>query len=338
MRTPPTAPRRRPAPDLKDDPVGWLDANPELSNRQVARAALARFADEDPAVVLLEGDLGGGSDPFRERHPARYLNLGICEPTLIDVACGMSRIGWKVFAHTFASFGALRAAEQVRLGMAYHGCPVCLICDYGGLSGAFFGPSHHAIEDLALMRALPGLTIISPADGLETIEALRALIAHERPAYVRLGRNRVSRLPRPGREFVIGKGLWLRNGSDTLLIAHGEVPVAYAMETAELLEAAGVSAGVVNLHTLKPLDERLLEEEAARPVRLLATVEEHSIVGGVGAAICEVISRLRTPARVLRFGVQDRYDSCAGTQESLLAEHGLTPARMASRIVAALVE
>lgn len=321
--------------DLAVAPEAWLEENPTLSNRQVFRHALARFADDDDSVVLLEADLAGGGDAFEARHPGRFINLGICEATMLDAACGMAAAGHKVFAHTFAAFGAMRACEQVRLGLAYGRANVKLVCDYGGLSGAFFGPTHHAIEDLAILRAMPGMTVVSPADALETVQAIRALVDFEGPVYLRLGRNRVSRLgvARPG--FQLGRAMVLREGNDVGLVAHGEVGVAVALEAAGLLEAQGVSARVVNLHTLKPLDTAALQETAER-TRLLVTVEEHSVIGGLGGAVCEAVCELGLGTRVLRVGIQDRYDATAGSHEELLKRHGIDGAALAEQVLHAL--
>lgn len=321
--------------DLSAAPEAWLRENPKLSNRQIFRHALARFAEQDPRLVLLEADLGGGGDPFEARHEDRYFNLGICEATMLDMACGMAHVGHVVFAHTFAPFGAMRACEQVRLGMAYPRANVKLVCDYGGLSGAFFGPTHHAIEDLAILRAMPGMLVFSPADGLETILATRAMIDHAGPVYMRLGRNRVSRLEEPRGGFTLGRALCFREGSDVGLIAHGEVGVSVALEAAQRLEALGVSARVVNMHTLKPLDEVAVLETAER-VRLLVTVEEHTILGGLGGAVCETVCSQGLGRRVLRIGIQDRYDLLAGSHESLLRGHGLDGAAVAERVLDSL--
>ena len=321
--------------DLAVTPEAWLGENPTLSNRQVFRHALARFADEDPRVVLLEADLAGGGDPFEARHPGRFINLGICEATMLDVACGMAATGQVVFAHTFAAFGAMRACEQVRLGMAYGRANVKLVCDYGGLSGAFFGPTHHAIEDLAILRAMPGMTVVSPADALETVRAIRALIDLDGPVYLRLGRNRVSRREHSWPAFELGRAMCLREGDDVGLIAHGEVGVAVALDAAGRLEAQGVSARVLNMHTLKPLDEAALQETAER-TKLLVTVEEHSVLGGLGGAVCESVCSLGLGVRVVRAGIQDRYDATAGSHEELLQRHGLDGAALAERILHAL--
>ena len=320
--------------DLATSPEMWLSENPTLSNRQVFRHALARLADLDPRIVLLEADLAGHADPFPVRHANRFFNLGICEATMVDIACGMARLGHVVFAHTFASFGVMRACEQVRHGMAYSQANVKLVCDYAGLAGAFFGATHHAIEDLAILRAMPGITILSPADGLETILATKAIACHDGPVYMRLGRNRVSRLQmRTG--FEIGRASCLREGSEVGIIAHGEVGVAIALSTARHLEDRGISSRVLNMHTLKPLDEAAIEETAER-TRLLVTVEEHNVLGGLGGAVCEVVGSLGLGRRVVRLGLQDRYDSTAGSHEYLLLGHGLDGALAAQRIATLL--
>lgn len=330
MTSPPLA-----GADLASAPNAWLSENPGLSNRQIFRHALARFADQDPRVVLLEADLAGGGDPFEARHRERFFNLGICEATMLDMACAMAHLGHVVFAHTFASFGAMRACEQVRLGMAYPRANVKLVVDYGGVAGAFFGPTHHAIEDLAILRAMPGMTVLSPADGLETILATRALVDFEGPVYMRLGRNRVSRLDISRTDFEIGRAICLKDGSDVGLIAHGEVGVAVALDAAQHLERQGVSARVVNMHTLKPLDEAAVLETTER-TSLLVTVEEHNVLGGLGGAVCEVVCAHGLSRRVIRLGIQDRYDSIAGSHEHLLLSHDLDGALAAQRIMSSL--
>jgi len=320
--------------DLATTPEQWLAENIALSNRQIFRHALARFADVDARIVLLEADLAGNGDPFPARHGNRFFNVGICEATMIDMACAMAKLGYIVFAHTFAPF-VMRACEQVRNGMAYGQANVKLVCDYGGVAGAFFGPTHHAIEDLAILRAMPGMTVLSPADALETVHATQAIASHDGPVYMRLGRNRVSRLQVPRVTFEIGRANCLKEGSDVGIIAHGEVGVAVALCTAQQLEDMGVSALVMNMHTLKPLDEAAVAETAHR-TRLLVTVEEHNILGGLGGAICEVVCSLGLGRRVLRLGLQDRYDAYAGSHEYLLRGHGLDAEVAAQRIVALL--
>lgn len=321
--------------DLVSAPEQWLAEHPDLSNRQIFREALARFADFDPRIVLLEADLAGNADPFPARHGNRFFNVGICEATMIDMACAMAKLGHIVFAHTFAAFGVMRACEQVRNGMAYGQANVKLVCDYGGLAGAFFGPTHHAIEDLAILRAMPGMTVLSPADGLETIHATRALVAHHGPVYMRLGRNRVSRLEIPRAPFEIGRASCLKEGSEVGIIAHGEVGVAVALRTAQHLEDKGFSVRVINLHTIKPVDETTIAETAQR-TRLLVTIEEHNILGGLGGAVCEVVGSLGLARRVLRLGLQDRYDTVAGSHEYLLRGHGLDAEAAAQRIATLL--
>ncbi|MBU8898142.1 hypothetical protein DRW03_26065 [Corallococcus sp. H22C18031201] len=325
----------RPGADLAETPEVWLREHPELASRLVFRHAAARFAELDPRIVFLEADLGGGADPFESRHPGRYFNLGICEATLVDVACGMARVGHVVIAHSFAPFGVMRACEQVRLGMAYGRANVKLVCDYGGVAGAFFGPTHHAVEDLAILRAMPGMTVVSPMDGLETVQATRAMLQHDGPVYLRLGRNRVTRHDVPRGPFELGRAQCLREGEDVGLLAHGEVGVAVALESARLLEARGVSARVLNVHTLKPLDEAAVLETAER-TRLLVTVEEHNVLGGLGGAVCETVGAVGLGRRVVRVGLQDRYDATAGSHESLLAGHGLEGAQVAERVLSAL--
>ncbi|RKG89981.1 hypothetical protein D7W82_05160 [Corallococcus sp. CA049B] len=324
-----------PAVDLAHSPEAWLAAHPELSSRLVFRHAAARFAQEDARVVFLEADLGGGGDPFEKRHPQRYFNLGICEATMLDMACGLAHGGHTVIAHSFAAFGVMRACEQVRLNLAYARANVKLVCDYGGVAGAFFGPTHHAIEDLAVLRAMPNLTVVSPADGLETVQATRAMLQHDGPVYLRLGRNRVTRLDIPRPPFELGRAALLREGDDVGLLAHGEVGVSVALDAAKLLEAQGVSARVLNVHTLKPLDEEAVRETAAR-TRLLVTVEEHNVLGGLGSAVCETVCSLDLQRRVLRVGLQDRYDSRAGSHEALLQGHGLEGGQVAERILGVL--
>ncbi len=322
-------------PDLASDPQGWLNENPGLSNRQIFRHALTRFAEDESRVVLLEADLAGGGDPFAARHPERFRNVGVCEATMLDMACAMAHLGNIVFTHTFAPFGAMRACEQIRLGMAYPRANVRLVCDYGGLSGAFFGPTHHAIEDLAILRAMPGMTVLSPADGLETLLATRALIDFDGPVYMRLGRNRVSRLEAPRDGFEIGRARCLQEGTDVGIIAHGEVGVGVALEAARLLETRGISTRVVNMHTLKPLDEATILETAER-TGLLVTVEEHNVLGGLGGAVCEAVCEHGLGRRVVRIGIQDRYDATAGSHEFLLLGHGLDGGLVAQRIMECL--
>lgn len=286
----------------------------------------------NPETLIVTADLRNfsGLDRFAAAYPDRLINVGIAEQNMVGLAAGLCNEGFSVFATTYATFAAARSADPVRVNMGYMGLGVKLVGLGAGFSVGVLGPTHISIEDIAFMRAIPNMTVISPADCVETAKAVQALANYPGPAYLRLGGN----VPHPvvyaeDYEFCIGKAIRLRSGEDITIVATG--PVVYeSLQAADLLEALGLKVSVINMHTIKPLDTQILQEIYGS-TRLLVTVEEHSIVGGLGGAIAEHKSQFVVTPPQLTIGVQD-YFPHAGDYRHLLTETGLTGAQIASSI------
>ena len=283
--------------------------------------ALVELGRARPEVVALSADVSNSDHSylFAEAFPDRFVNVGIAEQALVDVAAGMAYAGKIPFANTFAFLFATRALEMVRTHLCYGGANVKLMAAYGGLSDSFDGPTHHAITDLAIMRSLPGMTVVVPADAT-AIEKLLPLVAdHPGPVYCRLNRNEVPAVY--GDDFVpkIGRAETLRPGTDVTLIAIG-IMVGRALAAAETLAAAGVDARVLDMHTVKPLDADPVVA-AARETGAIVTAEEASIVGGLGGAVAEVLAE-RCPVPVVRVGIADRFTE-TGPYAQILDRYGM---------------
>jgi transketolase len=259
---------------------------------------------------------------FGKEFPERFFNAGIAEANMVGMAAGLAAGGMIPFASTFAVFAAGRAFEQIRQSLAYPKMNVKIVATHGGITVGEDGGSHQSIEDLAIMRALPNMTVLCPADGPETAAAIRAVAAYQGPVYMRLGRSKVP-VVFPGEfEFVIGRGSTLREGKDLTFITTG-LMTAQALEAASILKEEGISARVLHLGTIKPLDVDLVLK-AARETGAVVTAEEHSVVGGLGGAVCEVLCE-GFPVPVERVGLRDVFGQ-SGTAEELLVHYGLTPA------------
>jgi transketolase len=285
-------------------------------------------------TLIITADLRNfsGLDRFAVAHPDRLINVGIAEQNMIGVAAGLCSEGFSVFATTYATFASARSADPVRVNMGYMGLGVKLVGLGAGFSVGVLGPTHISLEDLAFMRSIPNLTVISPADCGETVKAVQALADYPGPAYLRLGGN----VPHPvvyseDYEFCIGKAIRLRQGEDITIVATG--PAVYeSLEAAKLLSEQGLRVGVVNMHTIKPIDHEMLREVYARS-RLVVTVEEHSILGGLGGAVAEHKSQYQSMPPQLIIGVRD-YFPHAGDYRHLLSETGLTAPQIAKQIQA----
>lgn len=282
--------------------------------------ALAAYGAENDKVVVLDADVSAStrSRYFGERFPDRFYNVGITEAAMVDVAAGLALGGMIPFAHTFAFLISLRAAEQVRTCIAYPRTNVKLVGAYSGLSDSKDGPTHHSICDLAVMRALPNLTIVVPADGVEAAACLPAVAEHQGPVYLRLSRATVPDLLPAGEPFQIGKGRVLREGAQVAVVNCG-VLLGRCLLAAEQLAARGIEATVVNMPTLKPLDEALLLQVAG--CGAVVTVEEHTVIGGLGGAVAEVLARHR-PTRMEMVGIGDTFTE-TGPYEELLDRWGM---------------
>ena len=311
-----------------------------MSEKKATRAAygemLVELADKYPELVVLDADLAGATmtKGFAQACPDRFFDMGIAEANMIGVAAGLAACGKKPFANSFAMFTAGRAYEQVRNSVAYPGLNVKCVGSHGGISVGEDGATHQCIEDLALMSAIPGMLVLNPCDAHEMRQAVQALIEYKGPAYLRLGRMAVETVTDsvPGYKFELGRAAALREGSDLTICATG-LMVQRALAAAELLAGEGVSARVLDFHTIKPLDgEALLA--AAHETGCIVTTEEHSIVGGLGAAVASFLAE-RCPVPVLRHGVRDVFGR-SGKAEQVLEAYGLTPAGIVETARAAL--
>ena len=311
-----------------------------MAEKKATRAAygemLVELADKYPELVVLDADLAGATmtKGFAQACPDRFFDMGIAEANMIGVAAGLAACGKKPFANSFAMFTAGRAYEQVRNSVAYPGLNVKCVGSHGGISVGEDGATHQCIEDLALMSAIPGMLVLNPCDAHEMRQAVQALIEYKGPAYLRLGRMAVETVTDsvPGYKFELGRAAALREGSDLTICATG-LMVQRALAAAELLAGEGVSARVLDFHTIKPLDgEALLA--AARETGCIVTTEEHSIVGGLGAAVASFLAE-RCPVPVLRHGVRDVFGR-SGKAEQVLEAYGLTPAGIVETARAAL--
>ncbi len=295
-----------------------------IATRAAYGQAIIELAKTDKDLVVLDADLSGATmtKDFSKTYPERFFNMGIAECNMVGVAAGLAASGKKPFANTFAMFAAGRAYEQVRNSVAYPRLNVKVVGSHGGLSVGEDGATHQCIEDMALMRAIPGMMVCCPCDGAEMRLATAALLGYDGPAYLRLGRMAVETVTDgvPGYRFELGKGATLKDGTDVTIIACG-LMVQEALKAAELLSNEGISARVIDMHTIKPLDEALVLK-AANETGAIVTSEEHSIVGGLGAAVCEYLAGVK-PIPVVRHGVNDEFGR-SGAAKKVLAAYGLT--------------
>jgi len=298
-----------------------------VATRLAYRETLLELARADPRIICLDADVGGFEDTFGAELPDQYINVGIAEANMIGMSAGLASAGLLPFAHTISAFASARACEQIKLDVAVPCAPVRIVVTHGGLSAGHYGPSHHAVEDLALLRVLPHLTIVVPADADETVRATRAIAYHPGPVVLRLGRSPTAPVAASATaEFRIGQAALLRDGSDVTLVATGPLAVGTALEAAAELARTGIAARVLNMHTIKPIDRAVLIT-AARETAGIVTLEDHLRIGGLGGAVCEVVSE-ESPCPVRRIGIaEDFVARTVGTEAELLAEAGLTVRR-----------
>jgi len=294
-----------------------------IATRDAYGEALAKLGEENSAVVVLDADLSGSTKTslFAKKFPERFFNMGIAEANMIGTAAGLAAAGKIPFASTFAIFAVGRAWEQVRQSVAYPKANVKIVATHSGVTVGEDGGSHQSVEDIAIMRAVPNMTVIVPADGIETALAIQAAADFKGPVYVRLGRNKVQTIFDDSYRFAIGKGAQLRGGTDLTFIGTG-LMTAQALLAAEILQAEGVSARVIHIATIKPLDEELILA-AARETGAIVTAEEHSIIGGLGGAVAELLSE-KCPVKLKRVGIKDRF-GLSGKGDELLKYFGLLP-------------
>ncbi len=293
----------------------------KVATRQSYGEELVALGAEHDDFVVLDADLAAATQTgrFRDAYPDRFFNAGIAEGNLMGVAAGIATTGRVAFASTFAMFAAGRAFEQIRNSIGYPHLNVKICATHAGISVGEDGASHQCNEDLALMRAIPGMTVVVPADDVEARAAVRAAYEHEGPVYMRLGRLAVPVFNDPqDYEFELGKGILLREGGDVTIVACG-LMVQAALEAADLLAEKGVSAEVINIHTIKPLDEELVRASAAKTGRVV-TCEEHSVIGGLGDAVLAALAESPVPVR--KVGVNDVFGE-SGPAIDLLHKYGL---------------
>jgi len=285
--------------------------------------ALTRLAIKDHNVILITGDLGFGVlTKFAEDYPEQYLNAGIAEQNMTGLAAGMALEGKVVFTYSIANFPTLRCLEQIRNDACYHNANVKVVAVGGGFAYGSLGISHHATEDLAIMRALPGMTVVAPGDPNEAEAATEQIYSTPGTCYLRLGRGGEALVHPRIFDFKVGKALRVVEGKDIVLISTGGV-LKEAADACNKLCIMGYDAGLISMHTLKPLDEQCIMQ-VARSARLVITVEEHSVIGGLGGAVAEVVAQLPLSKAVLRMvGLRAGFSSVVGDQEYLRAQYGI---------------
>lgn len=296
----------------------------------IAGEELADLADADDRIVVLTADLAHANRTidFAVRHPGRFFNVGVAEQNMMSIAAGMASAGLVPFAATFASYAALLACEQIRTDCAYTGMPVRILAHHSGMSLGFYGTSHHSLEDLGIMRAIAELTVVCAADASQLRAILRASLSHAGPMYIRLGRGRDSQVyAEPPADFQIGRAIRLREGSDLAMITTGS-QVHACLGAARRLAAAGISARVIDMHTIHPLDRKEITA-AARETAAVLTVEEHNITGGLGSAVAETLADAGLAVRFARHGVPDEH-VILGPPAALYAHYRLDEAGIES--------
>ena len=293
-----------------------------VATREGYGAALAELGAEHENLVVLDADLAGSTKTavFGKAFPERHINCGIAEGNMMSVAAGLAATGKVAFASSFAMFASGRAFEQIRNSIGYPHLNVKIGATHAGISVGEDGATHQCNEDIALMRAIPGMVIINPSDDVEARAAVKAAYYHEGPVYLRFGRLAVPVInDHPDYKFEIGKGVVLKEGTDVTIIATG-LEVAEASIATELLEAEGISVNLINIHTIKPIDEELIVA-AAKKTGKVVTVEEHSVIGGLGSAVCDVLSE-KAPTKVMKIGINDVFGE-SGPALELIKKYGL---------------
>jgi transketolase len=305
----------------------------KIATRESYGNALKELGAENPNVVVLDADLAGATKTgvFMKAFPERHIDCGIAESNMMGVAAGLATTGKIPFASTFAMFAAGRAFEQVRNSIGYPHLNVKIGATHAGISVGEDGATHQCNEDIALMRTIPGMVVINPADDVEARAAVKAAAEYVGPVYLRFGRLAVPVINDPETyKFELGKGIVLREGKDVTIVATG-LCVAEALGAAEQLAAKGIDAKVINIHTIKPLDEDLIVA-AAKETGKVVTVEEHSVIGGLGSAVCDCLSA-KAPTKVLKIGVNDVFGE-SGPAAALIKKYGLDADSIAAKVEA----
>lgn len=293
-----------------------------IATRESYGNILIELGAENKNIVVLDADLSKSTKTagFAKKFPERFINAGIAEQNLMGMAAGLATTGKIAFASTFAVFATGRAFEVIRNSICYPNLNVKIAATHAGLTVGEDGGSHQSIEDIAIMRSLPNMRIIVPADDVETKQAIRAAAEMDGPVYIRLGRLGVPSIFAEDHKFVFGKGDLLKDGTDATIIGTG-IMTNRCLQAAELLEKEGIHARVINISTIKPIDEEIIIQ-AAKDTKRIITVEEHSVIGGLGSAVCDVVTA-HCPVQVVKIGVNDKFGE-SGSPEELLVKHGLT--------------
>lgn len=301
--------------------------------RNAFASEITKIATENPKVVLLAGDIGNRLfNDYKDSNPGRFFNCGVAEANMTGMAAGLAMSGLRPVTYTIAPFATTRCLEQIKIDVCYQNLPVVIVGVGAGLSYAGLGATHHSLEDISFLRTIPNMTVICPADVPEVRLALRAALQHNGPVYLRLGKKNEPIVHQSLVDFEIGKGIVVRPGSDVCLLSTGNT-LPLSIQVADALEKQQISVQVVSFHTVKPLDEELLEN-AFEQYQLVATVEEHSLLGGLGSAISEWVIDRRAghSEKLLRFGTQDHFLHEAGSQDFARGVMGLSCDEIANRI------
>jgi len=303
-----------------------------IGARATLGIAALELAKEIDNLMVLTCDVStsAGLDRFRKTFPEKYLDLGIAEQNMIGVAAGLASENFNVITTTFAPFQTMRCCEQIKVNLGYMGQKICMVGIASGLALGTLGYTHCCIEDVGIMRSIPGITIISPADSLETVKALEKAVKSEKPSYIRLtGSSNNPIVYKKDYNFEIGKSITLREGKDITIFCAGSM-VFQSLETAKILESKNISATVVNMHTIKPIDKVAIEKASSS--KLIVSIEEHNIIGGLGSAIAEHKSSLKMSPKQLILGIKDTYTK-GGNYKFLQERHRLTSEKIVNDIL-----
>lgn len=300
-----------------------------ISTRDAFGDALAELGEICPNLFVIDCDIGKSmkTGAFAKKYPERHINVGIAEQNAAGIAAGLAAQGKLPVVSTYAVFGSMRMAEQVRTSVCYPNLPVILACGHGGLTPANDGVTHQAIEDMAILRAMPNMRVVMPADYTAAIALMKEAVAAKGPVYLRFTRDAVPVIYEQGETFFLGKAKMIRRGRDLYILAIGDM-VCQALNAANLLEAEGVDAGVVDVHTLKPLDCEIVAQ-CIRETGKIVTVEDHNLLGGLGSAVCEVVAEMGA-GRVSRVGIPDTFAE-SGPYGKLLEKYGLDSSAIAKK-------
>lgn len=296
---------------------------------------ITSLASENDQIVLLSGDIGNRLfNKFKDRMPERFYNCGVAEANMIGIASGMALSGLRPIAYTITPFITARCYEQIKVDVSYHNVPVLIVGTGSGLSYAELGGTHHSCDDISLMRGLPNMTVICPADVFEVKQALRAALKHRGPVYIRIGKKGEPIIHKQEPNFVIGKGIVIQNGRDICLLSTGSL-LPMAMEAGENLGKQNISTQIVSFHTIKPLDQELLADVFSK-FKVVVAMEEHNLIGGFSSSLAEWLAdqnELPRKGKLIRIGISDRFFCEAGKQIHARRYFGLTSEKIAARVL-----